>query len=197
MSNAACDITGIFQQVLHAELIRETKDQGENNSRKQWSCFFWHEDSQVMWQTGSCDLCLTDERVLTGLTHILRTPWKPIPCKNHHRWHFPPFLVINRWEYIWNGNICCFLSERRRICFLEPFCPAEAIPRRPSGVHGERAANSHAWRHTHTPADECSVEGLPLWPRGRDQHTHTHLHSCWGDIPMCLSKCDLILRGRF
>lgn len=31
--------------------------------------------------------------------------------------------------------------------------------------------------HTHTPADECSVEGLPLWPRGLDQHTHTFTHA--------------------
>lgn len=41
-----------------------------------------------------------------------------------------------------------FVWEKENLCFLEPFCPSEAIPQCPSGVHGERAANSHAWRHT-------------------------------------------------
>ncbi len=142
----------------------------------------------------SCDLCVTDERVLTGLTHILRARWKLIPCKNHHRWNPPPPLFFQSLtgESIYGMEIyAVFLSERRRICvswsYFAQQRPFPSVPLESMEEEQPAAMPEDTHTHTHTPADDCRVEGLPLWPRGLDQRTHTYNFTHAAVIYLCVS----------
>jgi len=70
-----------------------------------------------------------------------------------------------------------FLSERRRIYVSwSHFAQQRPFPSVLLSMEKEQPTAMPEDTH-YTPADECSVVGLPLWPRGLDQHTHTHTHT--------------------
>lgn len=93
---------------------------------------------------------------------------------------FPPPFQSLTGESIYGMEIyAVFLSERRRICVSwSYFAQQRPFPSVPlESMEEEQPTAMPEDTHTHTPADDCRVEGLPLWPRGLDQHTHTHTHT--------------------
>ncbi len=112
----ALETTGIFQQVLHVKLIRKQRIKVRTID----------ENSNLV-SSGRKILKSCDRQGHVTCVWQMRGCWQASPTFSGPRENrypakiitddiSPPFSVINRWEHIWNGNVCCFLSERRRIC---------------------------------------------------------------------------------